>query len=337
MVGDAAAVDRELLRRVMSGAAERAGWSLRDAGPGVDAQARAGAGAVVEVAGAGDPVLEVEGLPRLRVELDGSSPDLGIPQVRDHGLDTLAFPVSDWLRGLARPAERISYGTGPDEWLDVRRPADAPVAVAVLVHGGFYRSRWDAALMNGIAVDLADRGWLAANLEYGRPDRVGWDATVAGVRAGVAAARRLGPHLPVALFGHSAGGQLVLQAVESLEPDESVLAVSMAGVVDLAAACSRFMGEDAVRLAVGGTPGELPERYAAASPASYPSRRGRWLLVQGSDDSLDLQDMNLRLSREDRLGRPELLLAGGDHFAVVEPTTDIWRATERRARGLLGL
>ncbi|MDQ6527175.1 alpha/beta hydrolase [Nocardioides sp. LHD-245] len=338
VVGSRAAVDRELLRRVLARAAERAGWVLV-ATDAPDTASDAAPDAVVEIAGSGDPVGQVAGRPLLRVELDASAPELDVAQVRGHGLDTLWFPVSDWLRGLARPADRIRYGTDRDQWLDVRRPAGTPAAIAVLVHGGFYRSLWDATLMNGIAADLADQGWLAVNLEYGRPDRVGWEATVADVRAGFEAARQLDPTLPVALFGHSAGGQLVLQLVESLpEPDRSdpaVLAVSMAGVVDLPVAHSRFMGEDAVRLALGGAPDEVPERYAAASPAGYRARRASWLLVQGTDDSLDLQDMNLRLSRADHLGRPELIVAEGDHFAVIDPASRIWRETERRASALL--
>ncbi len=60
-----------------------------------------------------------------------------------------------------------------------------PLPVAVLVHGGYWRSIWAADLMDALAVDLAQRGYAAWNLEYRRPDRHGWQATVADVAAGL--------------------------------------------------------------------------------------------------------------------------------------------------------
>jgi acetyl esterase/lipase len=251
------------------------------------------------------------------------------------GLDTIAFPIRAFLSALDHPAERVAYGGDPEQWIDWRRPAGEPRALGVLVHGGFYRSRWRADLMNALGADLAVRGWVSANLEYRRPDRHGWDATLADVFDGILAAQAAAPGLPVVLFGHSAGGQLVLQAVETLGPTIVDLAVSLTGVVDLAAAYDRALGEHAIGLALDGGPEDQPTRYAAADPSAWTERRGAWLLVEGDQDSTDLREMNRRLSRREDLGRPELIEGPGDHFSVIDPTTQIWAATIDRVESLL--
>jgi len=251
------------------------------------------------------------------------------------GLDTLAFPVRAALIEHEHPGRIVHYGDDPEQWISWREPVGEARGVAVLVHGGFYRSRWRADLMTALAVDLAERGWLAANLEYRRPDRHGWDTTVADILEGVAVASRERTDLPIVLFGHSAGGQLVLQAIETLEPGTVDLAVSLTGVVDLAAACQRGMGEHAIQLALGGTPAQQPERYAAADPTAWTSRHGEWLLVECHDDSTDLREMNRRLASRDDLDRPELIEGPGNHFSVVDPAADVWHATIERVEEIV--
>ena len=262
--------------------------------------------------------------------------EFDLDAVAYQGLDTIAFPIRAFLTAIDHPAERVAYGRDAEQWIEWRRPAGPPRALAVLVHGGFYRSRWRADLMDALGADLAARGWVSANLEYRRPDRQGWDATVDDVFAGVLAAQAAAPGLPVVLFGHSAGGQLVLQAVETLGPTVVDLAVSLTGVVDLVAAHDRALGEHAIGLALGGSPVEQPMRYAAADPSAWTERRGAWLLVEGDQDSTDLREMNRRLSRREDLGRPELIEGPGDHFSVIDPATPIWAATIDRVEVLLG-
>jgi hypothetical protein len=147
--------------------------------------------------------------------------------------------------------------------------------------------------------------------------------------------------VPLVLIGHSAGGQLVLQAIEELAvldgDDAPDLAISQAGVVDLRAAHDRRMGEGAVAMALGATPQQKPELYAAASPMEFTTRRRAWLLVHGLEDSADHLEMNRRLAARDDLDRPELLTGAGDHFTVIDPASDIWNATVIRAEQILGI
>ncbi|MEA9987110.1 hypothetical protein [Subtercola sp. RTI3] len=113
------------------------------------------------------------------------------------------------------------------------------------------------------------------------------------------------------------------------------LAVSLAGVVDLGYAVEHRLSSDAVVMALGGTPDEVPGRYAAADPARFERRRAPWLLVQGTGDSADFIAMNRRVSARPELGHPELLEAPGDHFAIIDPASPLWRATVARVEALL--
>ena len=349
-------VDRRLVETLADSSAHSRGWDVlvewrspQRLGALVDGPP---ADAILLMPGDG---LDVAGIP-------GGAPVTGVPVVRfdlcDRALDPSQVLVHH-LRGLAldglpraiaatiaaaaHPATRVDYGRDPDQYAEWRPPTsgERPAAVGVLVHGGYYRSTWQASLMDDLAIDLARRGWASGNLEYRRPDRHGWSATLDDLRAGVAALAHLPEALdvPLVLFGHSAGGQLVLQLAERLQSDRTLpsvtLAVSLAGVVDLVAACDRGLSNGAVKVAIGGSPTQIADRYREASPSLFVERSAPWLLVQGTDDSSDLIEMNRRLAASDSLGRPELIEAPGDHFSVITPSSAIWGQAIDRVTQLL--
>jgi acetyl esterase/lipase len=90
--------------------------------------------------------------------------------------------------------------------------------VAVLLHGGFWRARYDLRLEDPLIADLTKRGWATWNLEYrrlGPLSRGGWPATLEDVAAGIDHLGRIDEPLDLArvvAIGHSAGGQLALWA-----------------------------------------------------------------------------------------------------------------------------
>ncbi|RFA12562.1 hypothetical protein B7R22_15725 [Subtercola boreus] len=253
---------------------------------------------------------------------------------------------------------RIAYGDDSDQFGEWWMPGGSsrPIGTAVLLHGGYYRSRRNLDLMDPMAADLAARGWAVWNVEYRRPDAHDWAATVSDVRAALAALARIpsfAPDVPLTVIGHSAGGQLALQLAEDTAaaaatppatpaaggPAATVppiaLAVSLAGVVDLSGAFERNSSDGAIRMALGGSPAEHPERYAAASPSLFERRSTPWLLVQGTDDVDDFALPNRNLAVNGRVGHPELLERPGDHFAVIDPAAPIWHATIARIAELL--
>ncbi|MEV6982034.1 alpha/beta hydrolase [Sphaerisporangium sp. NPDC051017] len=220
-------------------------------------------------------------------------------------------------------------GTGPDDAIGGGGTGSRP-PVVVLVHGGYWRSIWGADLMDALAIDLARRGIASWNLEYRRPDLHGWDATTADVAAGIAALRSLDVPVDldrVAVAGHSAGGQLALRAAADAGGAVAV-AVSLAGVLDLVEGYRRHMSSGAVHDALGGTPEEIPETYAAASPLLRLPLGVPQIVVQGASDDLDLVDMARRYTsaagdEATYIERP------GDHWSVIDPSTPIWAHTAR--------
>ncbi|ETK30738.1 alpha/beta hydrolase family protein, partial [Microbispora sp. ATCC PTA-5024] len=116
------------------------------------------------------------------------------------------------------------------------------------------------------------------------------------------------------------------------------LAVSLAGVVDLAEGEGRRVGTGAVPHALGGPRAEVPEVYAAADPMSRLPIGVPQLVVQGLGDDLDLVDFNRRYVARARGAGDDVtyIEQAGDHFAVIDPDSDIWAATvaemDRRLR-----
>jgi len=81
-------------------------------------------------------------------------------------------------------ASRHSYGPDASQFGDLYEGGDR--GVAVLIHGGFWRDRFDLTLMEPLAADLASRGWTAWNIEYRRlGSGGGYPATLEDVAAGI--------------------------------------------------------------------------------------------------------------------------------------------------------
>ncbi|MFF5111071.1 alpha/beta hydrolase [Streptosporangium sp. NPDC000509] len=255
------------------------------------------------------------------------------------GIWGLTWAIRHAVHRLRRPARRIAYGDHPDQWSEVRSPyggdgqalaasgeSGEQVPTAVLLHGGFWRSVWGADLMDALAVDLAERGFVAWNLEYRRPDLHGWDATTEDVARGVALAAE-SANGPLVVIGHSAGGQLALRA--AADDHRITLAVSLAGVLDLAEGDRRHTGTGAVAAALGGSLAEVPDVYRSSGPLERLPVGVPQLIVQGGGDDLDLVDFSRRYARAAQAAGDQVtyLEMSGDHFDVIDPASPIWRAT----------
>lgn len=224
----------------------------------------------------------------------------------------------------------VRYGDHADQEADLRLPGGAgPHPVAVLLHGGFWREPYRRDLMDPLAEDLTGRGWATWNLEYRRVGGAGgWPATLEDVAAGITALADQPVELArLLLVGHSAGGHLALWAA-SRAP--AALVLSLAGVSDLEEAAELGLGDGAARELLGGAPAEVPQRYAAASPARLLPLRAPLLLVHGdADDRVPVATARRFAALATVTATPcELLeLPGVDHFSVIDPASPAWAAT----------
>lgn len=246
---------------------------------------------------------------------------------------------------LARRGQTHSYGPHRSQRADLHLPRGAgPHPVMVLVHGGSWQQRYGRIVMRGLAGDLLRRGWAVWNIEYRRlGGGGGWPMTFEDVAAAIDLLAELDAPLDlqsVSVIGHSAGGHLALWAAgrDRLPADAPGAgprvgfkrAVSQAGVVDLAGGYRAWRG-GAVRALMGGSPEEIPERYAVGDPINFAPLDMPVLLVHGVRD----ETVTVRLSREYAArarnggGQVELVeIAGtaGGHRVHIDPRRGAWAA-----------
>ena len=222
---------------------------------------------------------------------------------------------SEILSHPAQPADkRMTYGDAPSQFVDFRYPADAGPLV-VMIHGGFWRARYDLTHAGHLCAALTRAGYITANLEYRRIGEPGggWRGTLDDVEAGLEFACRHAGAKDAIVMGHSAGGHLALWLASR--------SACVAGAVALApVACLRLAYEqnlsNGAAAELAGSPEEFPERYAFADPCGLQASAPRILLHGTADDIVPIIHSREYVKAQ---GGVLVELAGGDHFTVIEP------------------
>lgn len=231
---------------------------------------------------------------------------------------------------------RLRYGTAHAQVADIWRPAGGggERPVVVLIHGGFWRQIYTKRLMHRLAAAVVAQGWVAYNIEYRRVGRMGaggWPETFADVAAAVDALSGVGgiDHRRIVTCGHSAGGQLALWAgtarlaSEPTTPSVKVrAAISLAGVVDLAEAARLGLGGGAVEALMGGSPADVPDRYALGSPeARLPLGIPQFLLHGTADATVPAALSTAYVEKAAAQGDDATFvpLAGAGHMDMLAP------------------
>jgi acetyl esterase/lipase len=237
----------------------------------------------------------------------------------------------------------------------VRRVAD-PFPLAVVIHGGFWRARYDLSSTTPLCTALTENGVATWNIEYRRIGTPGggWPGTFLDVGHAVDNVATLSRDHPLDLgrvitLGHSAGGHLALWAAgrSRLHPgsvllDESPLplrgAVSLAGVADLFACWNLHLSGDAVAELLGGAPSEMPERYEQASPSTLLPPSVPQVLIHGTDDEnvpYSIAEKYVRAAHASGGDVRLITLPGAGHFEVIDPRSDEWQVVLQVVHSLL--
>ena len=239
----------------------------------------------------------------------------------------------------ASAPETIAYGDDPSQFGQLWTPGGAAAAVplVILVHGGFWRAAYGLDLMDPLAADLVARGYAVWNIEYRRVGQPGggYPGTLLDVAAavdavaGVAADHRIDLASTV-VVGHSAGGHLALWAAgrESLADGAPGahplvvprLAIGQGPVFDLVAGDERGLGGGAVTDFLGGSAGDVPERYAVASPST--TSGVALAVVRGEDDDI----VPAAFTVPTPPGDVTVVDVPGDHFTLIDPSSAAWQA-----------
>ncbi len=264
---------------------------------------------------------------------------------------------------VAPPDERIGYGPDSLQFGELRLPNGAgPFPIAVVIHGGCWLAEYDLKHVAAVGEALAGQGIASWTIEYRRVGDAngGWPTTFSDVALGVQHVATLAVRYPqldtarVVLIGHSAGGHLALWAASS-PPDASQTGdampvppalplrgvVSLAGITDLRAyGAQPGSCNSSVPLLLGGTPQEVPARYAAASPIELVPLRAPVRLIHGALDPIVplQQSRNFADRSEEAGGRASVtVVEGAGHFDVIAPLAPAWSAVLRAARELLAV
>jgi acetyl esterase/lipase len=241
------------------------------------------------------------------------------------------------------------YGPDPAQFGELSLPDGQALGTVVVLHGGFWRARYDLSLARPLAADLAARGYAAWNLEYRRAGNGGgWPATFEDVAAGIDLLATLPVDTSrVAAVGHSAGGQLgVWAAGRAGLPDGTPGAgprvavtgvVSQAGVLTLADCARDRVGGSAALDLMGGGPDELPEPYRLADPlAAVPVPAPVLCLHSRRDRNVPYSYSESYVAAATAAGvRASLVELSGDHFTLIDPAAPDWAAVLDALPGLL--
>jgi acetyl esterase/lipase len=240
------------------------------------------------------------------------------------------------------PDLTVSYGPEPDQVADVRLPAGGPAPLVLLWHGGFWRPAWDRTHVAPMAAALAGEGFAVATVEY---RRTGWTQTSADVAAAADAVPGLvSQAVPgrvdlarTVYSGHSAGGQLALWAAAA-RPGKAgrpgpAGVLALAPVADLAEAYRLDLDGGAVAAFLGGGPDEVPDRYAAASPAALGPPGVPVVVMHGCADGRVPVAMSRRYAAA--TGARLVELPGADHFALIDPASAVWPLVVAALRSLV--
>ena len=244
------------------------------------------------------------------------------------------------------PADaRLSYGTDPNQFGDIRLPkTKGPSPIVMNIHGGYWRAKYDLVHAGHLCAALTAKGVATWNIEYRRVGNPGgaWPGTFEDVRN----AYRYLPQIvkrydlnlaKLLVMGHSAGGQLAL-CLAAHEPSLKRV-ISLAGVVDLQQAWEQHLSNNAVVEFLGGKPGEVPDHYREADPMNLAIDHAttQWLIHGAGDDVVPPKFSREYAEQKKKRGEDvhylEISTAG--HFDLIDPHSSAWPSVENTVLHLL--
>ena len=254
---------------------------------------------------------------------------------------------------------RIAYGHDPLQFGDLRLPKEqggGPLPVVIVIHGGFWKSKYMLDHIGHLCAALTANGVATWSVEYRRigDEGGGWPNSLLDVGMACDHLREIaGEHTldldRVVVAGHSAGGHLAAwvagrhripegDPLHVADPLPVAACVPLAGVVDLRLCWRMKLSNGIVEELMGGSPEDVPGRYATASPGDLLPLGVKQVLIHGTaDPNVPYEISDLYVSRAKALGDDAELvtLKGTGHFEVIDPMSKEWPVVRERILGVI--
>lgn len=247
--------------------------------------------------------------------------------------------------------ERLRYGTSASQFGDLRLPQGAgPFPVVVGIHGGWWRVAHGLDTHSHLCAALTATGFATWNIEYRRigEEGGGWPGTFEDVGSAVDFLYQIAPTYRLDLsrvvaVGFSAGGHLALWVAArhrfafghplwTSAPLRLKGAVSLAGAVDLVRCADLQLSQGIVEIFLGGSPAQVPQRYASASPIELIPLGVPHTLIHGTDDTSvphEISERHYAAAKAQGDVCELLLLQGVQHFELLDPLAATWEVVHR--------
>jgi acetyl esterase/lipase len=289
------------------------------------------AGMLAACAPATPPVAEAPAAPDARFAVTDTS---------DYGPEQVDAAPSD------PPTLTVAYGTASERQYGALRvpKGKGPFPVAVIVHGGCWLGFGSPANVGPLASFLARNGiatWSPSYRELGSDG--GWPNTFADWAQGLGYLNTLAQSHPldlkrITVIGHSSGVTPAIWLATGNKGDAVVTgelpavraAVAIDGplrIGDLVGADAAICGQPVIAPLLGGTPEEVPARYAMLDPAVNKPLVKRLLVVDGALPDPDpaliatlrAQGIDVTVIRVSQEQHFNMLVPGTADFAAIGP------------------
>lgn len=259
--------------------------------------------------------------------------------------DVDALPAS-------KPTLVASYGEDPLQIGELRLPSGTgPFPVAIVIHGGCWTKGFATKVNTApLASKLTEDGIATWNIEYrqvGDPGG-GWPGTFNDWAAAADYLRTLAETQPLDLgrvvaVGHSAGAHAALwlaarekitseSEIRGMSPLPLIGAVAIDGPGDLAAFAKiddDICGTPVIASLMGGSPEQMPARYAQGSPIQLlPLGAPQYLVAAAVLTPGDAADYVRRASAK-KDAAEALHVENSGHFDMIAPGNKAWLPVEK--------